>query len=158
MGRTIASTLMIGCGYWPRTALTLSERGIAVTAMDKSKDVIEKNRLDLGSSGIEFIEADAEKYRPQKSFDLALIAGTIGLSGEERRVVAENLIASGNVSLVCIRQPVREELVFFPETPKPKGAISVDLHLEHPENYLARTFLFGGARDSDANEFPFLQN
>lgn len=89
-----ASILDLGCGTG-RHSVELAKRGYAVTGVDLSTGMLAEARLAADQAGVavEWIEADATRFRTDRQFDAAicLCEGGFGLIGRDEDPVAHDL-------------------------------------------------------------------
>ena len=82
----VASAVELGCGPGTWTGL-LTRRAASVTAVDLSPLMLEQARAALGESGINYVQADASKFKSDQRFDLAISVRVIEYIPEWRAVV-----------------------------------------------------------------------
>ena len=68
--------LDVGCGYGA-VAKSLCDAGAIVTAIDIDMENVRRARSRFGDSGILFLEADATRFLPADSFDVAVLSNVL---------------------------------------------------------------------------------
>ncbi len=82
----VASAVELGCGPGTWTGL-LTKRAASVTAVDLSPLMLEQARSALGDSGINYVHADASRFKSDQRFDRAISVRVIEYIPEWRAVV-----------------------------------------------------------------------
>jgi SAM-dependent methyltransferase len=70
-GVTSGAALDLCCGPG-RHSLALAQKGFAVTAVDRSRFLLDKARDRAAGAGVEFVEADMREFVREGAFDLAV--------------------------------------------------------------------------------------
>lgn len=114
IGDCAKSLLIIGSGYWPKTALFAQARGVVPICVDIDGGCFDS---PLYTSMETIVGNAAEIDLPEADF--VIVASTIGPTSAVKDKVLENIISQREkFQLLCTREPIAEErLLFCSSTP-----------------------------------------
>lgn len=110
----------VGSGAFPISAISAAKNGFPVELVDRSNSALELARRIFERFGLngQFTCADATSWQPPASRAFVVISGTVGITEDEKLEIARVLLnRTVKGTLLCFRQPMREEILFMAPLP-----------------------------------------
>ena len=134
IGRYPEHVVVIGSGYWPKTALSLQAKQISPICVDIddrcfNNSVYEPFDCIAGNAAtLKFPEAD-----------MVLVASTVGPNALTKTRVIENILSQGQkFHLTCSREPIAEERLLFAASKLNPNFESYDIVKRSAAEYCSR--------------------